>query len=176
MIKTYEDGIVVRPFQEADITPEYESWFHDQEVCKYNSHGLMSHTFDKCILEDIDPFTDIIWAIVQDNSTNGFQQKIHIGNVALNIDWINRKAEFTCIFGEKEYWGKGICTRILKLAIDHGLNKLNLHKIWLGTAQGNEGMNRVAEKAGMDFETSMPDELFIEGEYEGINRWSIYGN
>lgn len=170
MIKIYEnDEIYVSPFiidKDADDN-YYKQWFHDQEVCKYNSHGKMSHDFDPLYMANLDPKSNIVWGVVVKNNNH------HIGNVALNIDWINRNAEFTCIFGEKEYWGKGYCTQVLKWIIDHGFNKLNLHKIWLGTASNNIGMNLAAKKCDMELEAELEQDLFIDGTFVNTHRWTI---
>lgn len=166
-IKIYEnDEIYVRPFVGADITERYLEWFQDQEVCKYNSHGKMSN---KNSLTASNPDNTIVWAVCTEYDEL-------IGKAVLNINWINRNAEFTCIFGEKDYWGEGYCTQVLKWIIKHGFNKLNLHKIWLGTAGSNIGMNKAAEKAGMHLQYILDQELFIEGQYQSINRWCVYND
>ena len=181
-MKIYEnDEIYVRPLLESDIEKEnYQQWFYDQEVCKYNSHGKMSHGFDPLDITELDPKSNIIWAVISkykripyDDAYRIVNEGVHIGNVVLHIDWINRNAEFTCIFGEKEYWGNGYCTQVLEWMLDHAIDKLNLYKVWLGTAKSNIGMNKAAEKAGLIFEATLKQELFIDGGHVDINRWSF---
>jgi len=179
-MKIYEnDEIYVRPLLESDIEKEsYLQWFYDQEVCKYNSHSVFSHGFDPLNITELDPKSNIIWAVMAKEkgsweSWNYKNADLHIGNVVLYIDWINRNAEFTCIFGEKKYWGKGYCTQVLKWIINHGFNKLGINKVWLGTAVNNEGMNHAALNAGMDLEAVLKKDVFLNGEYIDINRLSI---
>jgi RimJ/RimL family protein N-acetyltransferase len=177
-IKIYEnDQIYVRPILESDVEKEnYLEWFYNQEICKYNSHGIFSHGFDPFDITEFDPNHNIIWAVISKFKLNSLGdsicEDIHIGNAVLNINWVNQNAEFTCIFGEKEYWGKGYCTQVLKWIIDHGFNKLGLHKIWLGTI--NPGMDKSAKKSGMKIECIIPNEIYNNGEFLNINRWSIF--
>lgn len=177
-IKIYEnDDIYVRPLTEADINKEsYKQWFFDQEVCKFNSHGKMSHTWEK---PEFDQDKTVVWAVIAkrlypiEGDGHAFFKDVHIGNVVLYIDWINRNAEFGCIFGEKKMWGLGICTQVMRWLFDHGFNKLNLHKIWLGTVSGNEGMEHAAEKVGMKLEAKLCDDVFINGIFENVIRYAI---
>jgi len=178
-MKIYEnDQIYVRPLIDTDINENYRRWFYDQEVCKYNSHGKFSHDFAPLEILEGSWINEIIWAVIRKmhkkpNESGGYDRvpAIHIGNVCLNINWINRNAEFTCIFGEKEYWGKGYCSTVLEWMIDHGFNKLNLHKIWLGTA--NPGMMKAAHKVGMRQEGRLKEHVFLEGKFLDIDNFRI---
>ena len=169
-IKIYENGeIYVRPFKDTDITERYLKWFHDQEVCKYNSHGKMSN---QPSLKMSDTGKTLIWAVLRKADIH--YKEILIGKVVLNIDWINRNAEFTCIFGEKEYWRKGYCTQVLEWMINHGLNKLNLYKIWLGTARSNTGMISAALNCDMIQEGELSNHVFLNGKYESIKQFAAW--
>lgn len=152
------------------LTKEMEEgtrdWFQDQEVCKYNSHGVLNNK----PLSNLDPSTSVLWAVHSKSAVNSK----HIGNVCLsNIDWISRKAEFSCIFGDKSLWGNGFATTAIFRLFDHGFNKLNLHKIWLGTAATNKAMIRIAEKLGMREEGVLVEDVFLEGRYVDIFRFGI---
>ena len=197
-IKLYEkDQFFIRPFIIADITKSYLQWFHDQEVTKYTSHGLFKYTKEQAIefLENADRNNDVIWAIIikglefkvvssypgtknyWDIVTSGYKEKgsdIHVGNIALqNINWINRTAEFAGIIGEKKYWGKGIGTEAIRLLFAHGFDKLNLNKIYLGTAEHNKGMITIALKLGMKQEGILKNHVFLNGDYCNIYQFGI---
>ena len=190
MIKLYEtDKFYLRPFTESDITNRYLAWFMDQEVTKYTSHGLFKYTKEQTIefLENADKNNDVIWAIIIKGlefeivssypGTKNYREKasdIHVGNIALqNINWINRTAEFAGIIGEKEYWGKGIGTEAIKMLFEHGFNKLNLNKIYLGTAEHNKGMITIALKLGMKQEGILKSHVFLNGDYCNIYQFGI---
>lgn len=178
MVIYENDEIYVRPIHEYDLKKNsYFQWFHDQEICKYNSHGKMSHAINYTEAS-FNHKNDIVWAVIKkktkDTGKELINQDIHIGNVVLEINWINRNAEFTCIFGEKEYWGKGYCTQAMKWLFSHGFNKLNLHKIWLGTASLNKGMISAAKKVDMHTEGRLRGHLYINGAFSDIVQMAIF--
>lgn len=172
------DRLYLRPFNETDIKEPYLSWFHDQEVTKYNSHGLFPYTKQqaRAFFEKLDSSNDLIWAVfILPKSIKAAKNPMkHIGNISLqNINWINRSAEFACVFGAKEHWGKGYATEAAQIIFLHGFNKLNLHRIWTGTAETNIGMQNVAKKLGMNKEGQFKDAMFLEGEWTDIVEYGI---
>jgi len=182
------DRFYVRPLNEQDLAGNYRSWFHDQEVTKHNSHGLFPYTKTamKQFFEQLESGPNIVWAVMiprdsllkKDDCQTGYCRDgmgdIHIGNVTLqSINWINRSAEFACVFGEKEYWGKGYGTEAAALIYDHGFKKLNLHRIWTGTADTNEGMKGIARKLGMIEEGRFRNGTFLNGKYEDVVAYGI---
>ncbi len=189
MIKLYEaEKFYVRPFIKEDITDEYLSWFSDTEVTKYTSHGLYGYTKEQAFefFEKAEKAGDIIWAIVVKNTDpnqilcygpgkyTSIPYYIHIGNIAFqNINWINRTTEFAGVIGNKDYWNKGIGTKAIGILFEHGFNKLNLNKIYLGTAVTNIGMKNIAIKLGMRPEGILIDHVFLEGQYTNIHQYGI---
>jgi len=177
MIENEDLNVYLRPFIESDITEQYLSWFQDAEVCQYTSHGVFGYTKKQAIefLKNSDKKGDLIWAIIVKNHYyESYVADKHIGNIALqNINNINRTAEFAGIIGEKDYWGKGIGTKAIQLLFKHGFNKLNIHKIYLGTAEYNKGMIRIAEKLGMTQEGCLCEHVFLNGEYQDVVRYGI---
>jgi [ribosomal protein S5]-alanine N-acetyltransferase len=164
-IVIYEtEDVQIRPMD--DIAREMsEIWFFDQEICKYNSHGL----FSKIRFEKADPKGNILWSVWKITPA----RPSLAGSVMLqDISWLNRSAEFTCIF-DKQYWAKGLATAAIRLLFYHGFYKLGLNKIWLGTAKGNKGMAKVAEKVGMLREGVLKQEVFLDGHFEDVYRYAI---
>ncbi|MCK9282477.1 MAG: GNAT family N-acetyltransferase, partial [Melioribacteraceae bacterium] len=122
---------------------------------------------------------DIVWGIVYkkieyvDKKRKRYWEQ-HIGNISLQrINWIYRSAEFAIIIGEKDYWKSGIGFEALTILFKHGFDKLNLHRIWTGTASSNEGMNKLCMKLGMTLEGIFYDGIFLNGKYRNINCYSI---
>ena len=178
--KIYETKrLYVRSFTKEDIDGNYKDWWTNQEVTKHNSHGLFPYTKAQMenFLARLESSDDIVWAVMAKYINSNIDEgafPLHIGNISLqNINWINRSAEFTTVFGEKEYWGKGYCTEATKLLFAHGFDKLNLHRIWTGTAVTNIGMRRVAMKLGMIDENVFRDGVFLNGKYVDVYTYGI---
>ena len=169
MIKQLNEQYYVRGLCEADIEGPYPGWFEDQEVCAFNSHGKFVRTKDyfRQFVRTLDGQSQIVWAIchVQDG---------HIGNVALqNISLINRNAEFAIILGDCRHWGKGVGLLAGKAMLEHGFKKLNLHRIYCGTAATNAGMKKLALKLGMKEEGIRKEHLFLNGEWVDAIEYGI---
>ncbi|MDH4199229.1 MAG: GNAT family N-acetyltransferase [Spirochaetia bacterium] len=159
MIYELSKDYFVRPLAESDLDGAYPGWFEDQEVCRYNSHGKFFKTksYFKDYLNELNRLQSIVWAIchIKDG---------HIGNVSLQqISLINRTAEFAIILGDKRHWGKGVGFLAGRKLLEHGFTKLNLERIYCGTAATNEGMKKLADAMGMILEGTRRRHLFLEG-------------
>ena len=159
MIYVLSDNYSVRPFDETDLDGAYPSWFEDQDVCRYNSHGKFFKTkaYFKNYLNELNWEDRVVWAIchIKDG---------HIGNISLQqISMINRTAEFAILLGDKRHWGKRVGMLAGRKLLEHGFNKLNLERIYCGTAATNEGMKRLASSLEMVLEGNRRQHLFFEG-------------
>ncbi len=78
---------------------------------------------------------------------------IYVGNIGIHPqDDIYRKtAEIGYFIGE-DFWGQGIATEAVKLAVDYGFRQMELYRIFAGVFSYNKASSRVLEKAGFVFE------------------------
>ena len=169
MIKHLNDQFYVRGLCEADIEGPYPSWFEDQEVCAFNSHGKFTRTKEcfRQFIRGLDGQSMIVWAIchIKDG---------HIGNVALqDISLINRNAEFAIILGDKRHWGRCVGVMASKAILEHGFKKLNLHRIYCATADTNIGMKKLALSLGMKQEGIRKEHLFLDGAWVDAIEYGI---
>lgn len=159
MIKQLNAEYFVRGLRESDVEGPYPDWFEDQAVCSFNSHGKFVRTkeYFRQFVRRVDGEGMVVWAIC--HSEDG-----HIGNVALqNLSFVNRNAEFAIILGDRRHWGKNVGFLAGKLLLEHGFMKLNLHRIYCGTAATNSGMRALALKLGMQEEGLRRQHLFLDG-------------
>ena len=172
-----KEELVIAPFTKELLTAKYRSWFYDPEVTEHNSHGLFPYTeeqaeaFYKLITEGSDK--EIVFAVFVKYFLNGQYTLVHVGNAGIQrINYFNRSAELTWVIGDKEYWGKGIATKVGKFLINHCFNHLNLNRVWTGTSETNIGMQRVCSKLGMNREGTLKEGMYLNGVYVDI---FIYG-
>jgi len=167
------ERLYMRGLSFEDIRGKYFHWFNDQEVTKFNSHGLFPNTVSKMesFINSLSEDSKIVWAVVVK------KEEIHIGNISLQqIDWVNRKAEFAVIMGEKGYWKQGYATESSIILLNHGFNKLNLHRIYCGMAATNLGMQKLAQKLGMKDEGRERQSLYLNGEYVDVLKYGVLRN
>lgn len=169
MIYKLSKDYFVRPLAEDDLDGPYPGWFEDQEVCRYNSHGKFFKTkahFREYVTA-LNKENRIVWAVC--HVTDG-----HIGNISLQgISCINRTAEFAIILGDKRHWGCGVGLLAGRALLQHGFNKLNLERIYCGTAATNEGMKKLAVAMGMVLEGTRRRHMFLAGSWVDVLEYGI---
>ena len=169
MIYTLGDGYSVRPLQERDLDGPYPGWFEDQEVCKYNSHGKFAKNADwfRSFYQDLNREDRLVWAICHEKDG-------HIGNISLQgLSFVNRNAEFAILIGNSGHWGKTVGLQAGDAMLRHGFYKLNLERIYCGTAATNTGMQRLAIQLGMVQEGSRRRHLFLDGEWVDMLEYGV---
>ena len=169
MIYQLGDEYFVRSLQESDLDGPYISWFEDQEVCGYNSHGKFFKTraHFRDYLEGLDREDQLVWAIC--HQTDG-----HIGNISLQlISFINRNADFGVLIGDKRHWGRGVAYEAGMKLIQHAFYKLNLERIYCATAATNTSMRNLARKMGMVEEGCRRSHLFLDGKWVDMIEFGI---
>ena len=167
--KMYEDDkIYLRPIARTDVSDNYISWFHNQEITRYNSHGKFSMSaFDFMEYLFNGKNDKIVFAIIEKESEK------HVGNVALQeIDFINRKAEISFLI-DKDFSNKGYAIRAGGMALIHAFEKLNLHRVYMGFAEFNVRMKSVAEKLGFSREGRFAESFLIDGQFMDIELYSL---
>lgn len=159
MIYQLSKDYFVRALAESDLDGAYPGWFEDQEVCRYNSHGkfFKSRAYFLAYLNESNRQDRVVWAICHVGDG-------HIGNASLQeISMINRTAEFAILLGDKRHWNKGVGLLAGRKLLEHGFNKLDLERIYCGTAASNEGMKKLAVAMGMTLEGTRRRHLYLEG-------------
>ena len=75
-----------------------------------------------------------------------------IGFFGLWLDLINNEAWIGIGIGERDFWGKGYGTDMMKLALQYAFTELNVHRVSLGLMDYNPRALRSYEKAGFRLE------------------------
>ena len=100
-------------------------WYNDQDVTRYNSHGVFPVTQDEelqYLKTKSNNQNEIMLAIV------GVEDKRVVGNVSIQrIDWVNRHCELAITVGEATSVSAGV--EALGLLSAHAFNRLNLNCI-----------------------------------------------
>jgi RimJ/RimL family protein N-acetyltransferase len=169
MIYAIADGYHVRGLRESDLAGPYLSWFEDQQVCKYNSHGKFPKTADwfRAFYGELNREDQLVWAICHKDDG-------HIGNISLQgISLVNRNAEFAILIGNQHHWRKSVGLHAGMALLRHGFSKLNLERVYCGTASTNTGMQKLAAQLGMAPEGRRRNHLFLEGEWVDMLEYGV---
>jgi len=164
MIYQLSDEYFVRGLRESDVDGPYPSWFEDQEVCRFNSHGKFVRTeeYFRQYVRSLNGSDSVVWAMCH-------RDHGHIGNISLqSVSSVNRHAEFAVILGDRRHWGKGVAKLAALQLLAHGFTKLDLHRIHCGTAATNVAMRKLAAVLGMREEGVRRSHLFLEGNWVDV--------
>lgn len=88
-----------------------------------------------------------------------------VGSIGyLFLDQENKKTEIGYWLG-KEYEGKGLVTKSIKVLIKHAFDELKLNKIEIGVATNNLKSRAIPEKLGFKREGELRDYEYINGRF-----------
>jgi diamine N-acetyltransferase len=91
----------------------------------------------------------------------------------IDINRINRSAEFSIMIGDKAYWSKGYGTAATKAMLAHAFNDLNLHRIHLSVLAENLRAIRLYEKVAFRVEGRQRDAVFKKGKYWDVIQMAV---
>ena len=95
-----------------------------------------------------------------------------IGAISLNRTGLFNCAELGYWIGV-DHWNRGYCTEAVKAVVDYGFRVLAYHKISARHFIGNHSSGRVMEKAGMNHEGVLQDEVMKDGRYITVELYGI---
>ena len=144
--------IYLRELKEKDASQEYCNWLNDPIVNRYlETRSASIKELKEYIKEKSGNKNCLFWGIFLKNTDK------HIGNIKLEpINWGKKEAIMGILIGDKNYWGKGICTEVKKLLISNSFNKLNIEKISVGVLNDNIASIICNLKAGLKIDNFSP--------------------
>lgn len=169
-LPTLQDkNLKLRTLVEDDAYGAYPSWLNNKEVTKYNSHGATHYTKEMAL--------QYIKGVNDSNSIYAFAIELdgeHIGNISLqNVNSKDENAEFAILIGRDDMYGKNIGFRASKLLLEFGFNVLKLHRIYCGTSEFNNGMQKLALKLGFKQESVKKDAMKKDAIFIDIFEYGI---
>lgn len=163
-------SVYLRPHLPSDVESGWHQWFNDPEVNRFLHHGVFPNTREQqaAYLEELrrrqEARSHLQLAIVE-RATGEFVGVISLGSV----DWVHRNAELAMVIGRTDARSRGIGREAVALVLDHGFNKMNLHRIWacqhVGLTRTKEGLKRYF---GFRDEGTLREAMCRNGEYQDL--------
>ena len=157
--------------REDAITSDWYGWFNDEELC----NTLQKHYFPSTCESQVNFWEQNIF-----NASNKIQLGVCplkggpiIGIVSLNdIDFINRKAEFSAVIGDRKSQNVTIFKEACKLLFRHGFNSLNLNRIYGGSIS-NDLVMLMCRILNCKREGVLRQEIYKNGMYHDSYLYSV---
>jgi len=86
-----------------------------------------------------------------------------------SIDPVHKHAEYHMLLGDRAVHGRGIGTFATREMVRHAFHDLNLHRVYVFILESNPAARRMCEKAGFQYEGTMRDAAFKDGQYHDIH-------
>ena len=136
----------IREKKVEDIPDEY-AWRVDEELSRLDATRPLTMSYD-----------DFLKYSKEEMQFPNFRSKrlavetiegVHIGNVMYyDLNMRNSEAELGIMIGNKEYWGKGYGTDIVKTLLKHLFEDLKLERVYLHTLSWNYRAQSSFSKSG----------------------------
>jgi len=161
----YDEKVKVVEFSERHLTERYVGWLNDPEVVRYSEQRHHRHTL----------FTCIDYFEFQKRSPNYFlaielidSNILHIGNIGVEVDQFNNKADVSIIIGEKSVWGTGVASRAWGLVMNVLIQKLDFRLVTTGTMETNVPMIKLIKRSKMTIDAILPNRFIYEDKQVGL--------
>lgn len=166
----YGKLVVIRRFEQSDITTDYVSWLNDPDVVKYSNQRFINHTYASC-KSYFDSFA---------GTPNFFLKVLNIedlsivGTMTVYIAPAHATADVGIMLGRKGIWGKGFGQDAWDTVLVWLLANPSIRKVTAGTMRQNLAMIRTMERSGMVLEAIRPKQEVFNGIPEDLCYYGKY--
>jgi len=143
----------------AEVRWQRDTEFHrlaDSDPAEMSSEKKIKEWFEKRIDEGFKPERYPFCARTIDGDK-------FIGFFGLWVDLIHNEAWVGIGIGERDFWGKGYGTDMMKLCLQYAFTELNVHRVSLGLHEYNPRALKSYEKAGFRLEGRTRKDMLREG-------------
>ena len=158
MDKIKTPRLIIKSLQVEDVSNKYIDWLNDIEINQYLEVRFKVHNYESCV--------EFIKKMQEDENEELFgiftndKNNEHIGNCKLGfINKAHLSADVSYLIGNKNFWGKGYATEMLRYFVDYGFENLGLEKITAGCYEHNRASMKVLMKTGFIVEDTLKDQV-----------------
>ena len=162
------EKVSIRKFEEKDIKNKIR-WINDVNNNKFLHYNLPLE-YEKTLewFKKNKDREDRYDAVIE-------YEGIPVGIIGLlNIDRLNRKAEYYITMGEIDYKGKGIAFIASQKILEYAFKELGLNKIYLYTEVDNIIAQKLFNKLGMIKEGILKEDLIINNQKKDRYIYAIF--
>ena len=163
--------LILRKLEITDAADIF-AYAHDPEVSTYTlweAHQSINETYEylnNFVFKMYRNGTGMTWGIVEKGSSK------LIGTCGLHVTPVHRRAELGYTLS-RDYWGQGLMTEAVNVAIAFGFHVMQLLRIQAYCAVENISSARVLEKSGMQFEGILHNYVFTKNRPWDVKMYAI---
>jgi ribosomal-protein-alanine N-acetyltransferase len=153
------ERVLVRPFEAADITPEYVGWLNDPQVVRFSNQRFRDHSERSCRAY----FDSFAGSPNQFLSIRLREDDRAVGTMTVYRSLPHETADVGIMVGDPAQWGRGIGQEAFSLVVDWLVGDGRVRKVTAGALACNIGMIRLMERAGMSREAVRTAQELVDG-------------
>lgn len=149
----------IRPFAAADIDAAYLGWLADAEVLRFSNQRFRRHTAASCAAY-LDSFAGSANLFA---SVRLLADDRAIGTMTAYRSPHHGTADVGILMGERASWGQGYGLEAWSALLAWLAGQPGMRKLTCGTLDLNLGMQRLAERSGMQLEARRHAQELVDG-------------
>ena len=143
----------------SEIRWQSDSEYHrlaDSDPARLTSEKKLKERFEKKVEDGFAPrrYSFSVRTLAEDK---------HIGFFVLVVDLINSEGWVGIGIGDRDFWGNGYGTDMMRLCLQYAFTELNVHRVSLGLHDYNPRALRTYEKVGFQLEGTTRKDILREG-------------
>lgn len=163
--------ILIRTFQEKDITPRYISWLNNPEVVRFSNQRFITHTESSCQSFYYSMASSPSSFLAIEHAEYG-----HVGTLTVHFNDHHGTADMGILVGEPSIWGKGVGITAWMLAMTTALKIPRMRKVTAGTLACNTGMLSIMRKSGMVMDGIRVNQELVEGRPYDMHYYACFSD
>jgi RimJ/RimL family protein N-acetyltransferase len=154
--------VTLRPGRDDDAD-HFVRWFADTDVTRYLARRMAVALYqEQEFLKKIGESKDDVWWMIDAGRPIG-ATGIH------GINWLDANGHTGIVIGEKDCWGRGYATEVMRLRTRYAFRELNLHKLTTEVDAENVASRRALEKNGYRGVGVRREQTYRDGRWH--DRW-----
>ena len=150
--------VYLRPLTPADITEPYIAWFADEAVTRHLEVRAITHDEARSYIEEGLTTNKYFMCAICD-----LQSGVHIGNIKIGpIRWKHRVSDMVTVIGDQTYWGRGVASDAIRLAVRVAFRFLGMRKLHASMYASNVGSLRAYTRAGWSVEARLAQQGILD--------------
>lgn len=163
--------VLLRPFQQSDITSEYIAWLNDPDVVRYSNQRFVTHTELSCF-KYWESFLNTPNLFI---SVRTKADDLAVGTMTVYVSVPHGTADIGIMIGQKSVWGMGIGQDAWDTLVNWLIDQRRIRKVTAGTLSSNKAMILIMERSGMRREAVRPEQEMLDGEPLDLHYYGKFG-
>lgn len=160
----YGTKVVLRLFDESDITTQYLGWLHDPRVTRFSNQRFRQHSIDSARAY-LGSFVGTDNLFLSIRSHDGQRA---LGTMTAYVARPHRTVDVGILVGETEFWGRGVGQDAWSTLVNWLLEVALIRKVTAGAVAANIGMVKVMTRSAMTLEATRRAQEIVEGRAEDL--------